>query len=53
MKEIDEMLENIEDNYDFKGEPEEIIEKYIESNYYYPVSFKTGLLILKKEKESH
>mgnify|MGYP003644505219 CR=1 FL=1 len=49
-EEIDEMLENIEDNYDFKGEPEEIIEKYVESNYYYPVSFKDRFTDIKKGK---
>jgi|TARA_R110002167_G_scaffold44619_4_gene134128 hypothetical protein len=44
------MVENIKDNYDFTGETEEIIQKYIEANYYYPVSFKQRDVDIKKEK---
>ena len=45
-----EMLENINDNYDFTGTEDEIIRKYIESNYYYPVSFNNQNADIKKEK---
>ncbi len=49
-EELGEMIENINDNYDFVGTDEEIIKKYIESNYYYPVSFKNRFVDVKKEK---
>ena len=49
-EEIGNMVENIEDNYDFTGQLDEIIEKYIESNYYYPVSFKEREVDVTKEK---
>ncbi len=49
-EEKETMVENIEDNYDFNGETDEIIQKYIDSNYYYPVSFKERLVDVKKEK---
>tara|TARA_R110002020_G_scaffold65238_3_gene172351 strand:+ start:962 stop:1714 length:753 start_codon:yes stop_codon:yes gene_type:complete len=49
-EEIDEMVENINDNYDFTGDNDEIIQKYIESNYYYPVSFRNRFVDVKKEK---
>jgi hypothetical protein len=48
--ERDEMIENIQDNYDFSGDEDEMIKKYIESNYYYPVSFKNRYVDVKKEK---
>ena len=44
------MVENISDNYDFTGTQDEIIKKYIESNYYYPVSFNNRYADIKKEK---
>ena len=49
-EEREDMVENIEDNYDFTGQLDEIIEKYIESNYYYPVSFKEREVDVTKEK---
>jgi len=49
-EEVNEMVGNIEDNYGFTGEPDEIIEKYIESNYYYPVSFRERYTDVKKGK---
>lgn len=49
-EEKEEMLENIGDNFDFSGEDEDIIKKYIESNYYYPVSFRDRTADIKKGK---
>jgi|TARA_R110000782_G_scaffold169281_3_gene261173 hypothetical protein len=49
-EEKEEMVENISDNYDFTGTQDEIIKKYIESNYYYPVSFNNRYADIKKEK---
>ena len=48
--EIEEMVENIEDNYDFTGTKEEQIKKYIESNYYYPVSLNNRYTDITKGK---
>jgi len=47
-EEKEEMIENIEDNFDFKGE--DVIKKYIDSNYYYPVSFRNRTTDIKKGK---
>jgi hypothetical protein len=49
-EEIDEMVRNVEDNYGFSGDSDEIIDKYIESNYYYPVSFRDRYADIKKGK---
>ena len=48
--EVNQMVINIEDNYGFTGEQDEIINKYIESNYYYPVSFRDRFADIKKAK---
>tara|TARA_R110001583_G_scaffold4356_6_gene25341 strand:+ start:4419 stop:5201 length:783 start_codon:yes stop_codon:yes gene_type:complete len=45
-----EMVESIEDNYDFTGSDDDIINKYIESNYYYPVSFRDRDIDITKAK---
>jgi len=49
-EEREEMVENIINNYDFTGTQDEIIKKYIESNYYYPVSFKNRYVDVKASK---